>query len=278
MSIRIITDSASDIPKNLIDKYGIIELPLTIRFGDEEFRDREDMSTEIFFKKLAESKVMPVTSQIIPVSFIKAYQKELEAENSIISIHTSSELSGTYQSAILAKQYLGDEKISVIDSRSATLALGMIVLKAAELAEKGFEHKEIVEKIEAYKKDVKLIVVVNTLENLRRGGRLSDTQAFLGEVLNLKLILTVDNGKVIVIDKVRGEKKALRRVIELMREKGNNISGNVIGIGNVRCPEYSEKLKELIVEEFGKVEFIDANVGCVIAYNVGPGTYGAVFV
>lgn len=278
MPIKIITDSTADIPKDLVDKYGIIELPLTVHFGNEEFKDRVDITSEQFFEKLAASKNLPSTSQVTPQSFADVYKDELNKGNSIISIHISSDLSGTYQSAVIAKKSIGDHRISIIDSRSATLALGMIVLKAAELAESGMDKDAIVKEIEEYKKRVQLLIVVDTLEYLRKGGRLSGAQAAIGGLLNVKPILTIQDGKVVVVDKVRGMKKAEKRVLELMKEKGNDIQNQVIGIANAKSTDVVQELKDLIREEFGDVNFIDANVGSVIATHVGPGAFGVIFV
>lgn len=277
MSIRIITDSTSDIPANLLKEYGIIQLPLTVCFGQEQYRDRLDLTPAQFFKKLAEGKALPTTSQVNPSAFVDAYKKVLDEGDSIISIHISADLSGTYQSAEIAKQILGDDRISVIDSRTATLSLGKIVLKAAELVRQGMNHNDVVKNIEEYKNTLKLIIVVDTLEYLKRGGRLSGTQALIGEMLNIKPMLTIDGGKVIVIDKVRGHKRALIRIIEIMKERGSDLKGQTVGIANAAAPEVSLQLKEMMAKEFGIKEFIETEVGCVISTHTGPGAYGVIY-
>lgn len=278
MTIKIVTDSTSDIPKHLVDRHGIIVLPLTVHFGHEEFRDGVDITSDEFFKKLVSNQVLPTTSQIAPAVFKEVYERELKNGNSIISIHISSELSGTYQSAVIARETLkNDKNVSVIDSRSTTLSLGMMVLKAAELAESGLSYEQIVEEIEKYKREVKLLIVVDTLDYLRKGGRLSGAQAVLGNMLNIKPVLTIEDGKVVVIDKVRGDKKAQKRIIELLKEMSNDISGQAIGVANAACPETADEIKQLVKEEFGSTEFIEANVGSVIGTHVGPGAYGIVF-
>jgi len=278
MSIKIITDSTCDIPKHLIDKYGIIELPLTVHFGDEEYRDRVDITSEEFYDKLVKSQKSPTTSQVNPVAFEEAFRKELEKGNSIISIHISSDLSGTYQSAVIAKESIGSDRISIIDSRTATFALGAIVLKTAELVEKGLTHEEVVREVEEFKNKVNLLIVVDTLEYLKRGGRLSGAQAMIGGMLNIKPILTIKDGKVVVVDKARGIKKALKSIIDIMKQKSDSINNQVVGIAQAKCPETVNELKLLIAEEFGNTQFVDANVGSVIATHVGPGAFGVVFV
>lgn len=278
MSIRIVTDSTGDIPKDLIDRYGIIELPLTVHFGDEEYRDRVDITPEEFYDKLVKSQKSPTTSQVNPVAFEEVFKREIESGNSVISIHISSDLSGTYQSAVIAKDSIGSDKISIIDSRTATLALGGIVLKAAELVEKGLTHEEVVREIEEFKNKVNLLIVVDTLEYLKRGGRLSGAQAMIGGILNIKPILTIKDGKVVVVDKARGIKKAFSIVIDIMKQKGHDISSQSIGIANANCPETVSELKLAIIGEFGSAQFIDTKVGSVIATHVGPGAFGVAFI
>jgi len=278
MGIKLITDSACDIPPDLIDKYGIIVLPFTIKIGDVEYKDAVDITAEQLVNKMDTATERPVTSQVSPFSFIEAYKNELEKGSSIMSIHISSELSGTCQSALIAKQMLDDAPIAVIDSLHASLALGMIVLKAAQLIEKGLSLKQIVDYIDDYKRKVKSIIVVDSLEHLYRGGRLSDTMYFAGKIMDIKPIITIDNGKIVLLDKVRGQKKTLRKIIEYMRKNTINLDSEPLGIGDIGNTECKDALKKLIIEEFGQREFIEANVGCVMAYYAGPGTYGVVFV
>lgn len=277
MSTVILTDSTCDIPKDLLQKYGIIELPLTVHFGGKEYRDRVDITPEQFFQKLADSDELPTTSQVSPSVFADYYKRELDKGNDIISIHISSGLSGTYQSAVLAKQTLGDDsRISIVDSRTGSLALGFVVLKAAQLLAEGMSKEELLEKLENYKSRVKLFIVVDTLKYLRKGGRLSGSQAMLGSMFNIKPVLTVKDGKVELIDKVRGEKKALKRLVELVEEAGGVTQGGIIGVANAQNPEKAEKLKKMIIEEFGDVKFIESSVGSVVATHAGPGAYGII--
>lgn len=278
MKTRIITDSTADIPKVLVEKYGIIVLPLTVHFGSEEYRDGVDITQEEFYKKLAVSTSLPTTSQVAPSSFISIYKDELEKGNNIISIHISSELSGTYQSAVIAREYLKDDRVFVIDSRSATIACGMSVIKAAELAEEGMECEKIVKEIEEYKKKIRLLIAVDTLKYLKMGGRLSGTQAFIGDMLNIKPLLTVEDGKVIMMDKLRGTKKVLNRIVDIISINGENRPGQVMGLGNAMNPAAKEEIKDMITSLLGDVDFIETEVGSVIATHVGPGAFGVVFV
>lgn len=275
--ITIITDSTSDIPKELIDRYGIIVMPLTVNFGEEEFKDKVDITNEEFYERLENSKSLPTTSQVNPSAFADIYKRELEMGISIISIHISSDLSGTYQSAAVAKNLIESDNISVIDSRTASIALGKIVLKAAELRDMGLDRKSIEGEIENYKNRVELLIVVDTLEYLKKGGRLSEAKAFIGTVLKLKPILTIKDGKVILIDKARGKKRAFNKIIDMIKENKSDNLEDVFGVANAKCIETVDRLKELIAEEYKKPKFIDTNVGSVIATHVGPGAFGVAY-
>jgi DegV family protein with EDD domain len=278
MTIKIITDSTSDIPGEVAARYGIIKVPLTVSFGDDQYKDGIEMTQEEFFDRLSKSRRLPTTSQVNPAAFMDIYREETGKGNEIISIHLSSSLSGTYQSAVVAAQTVDKNSISVIDSRSVTLALGVIVMKAAEYANAGMERNRIVEKINAFKSEVRILIVVDTLEYLRKGGRLSGAQAVIGGMLNIKPILTIRDGKVVLIDKARGQKKAMRRVIDIMKEESIGLPGELIGIANAACPETAEELKAMVREELGDVKFIESAVGCVIGTHAGPGAFGLIFV
>lgn len=277
MNIKIVTDSTADIPKALIDEYEIEVLPLTVHFNDKEYRDKIDLTPDEFYQKLLKADTLPYTSQVNPSAFEKTYKNILEKYDRIISIHISSDLSGTYQSAVMAKNSLKDERICVIDSRTATLSLGMIVLEASKYVRMGLNADEIVKNINEYKNELNLLIVVDTLKYLKKGGRLTGTQAMIGEMLNIKPILTVKDGKVVLLDKVRGHKKALNRIIEIMQEKGKELENQKIGIANAKSLDMALELKRLINDKFGTNDFIEAEAGCVIATHVGPGAYGVVF-
>jgi DegV family protein with EDD domain len=151
-------------------------------------------------------------------------------------------------------------------------------MKAAEYANAGMERSRIVEKINAFKSEVRILIVVDTLEYLKKGGRLSGAQAVIGGMLNIKPILTIKDGKVVLIDKARGQKKAMRRVIDIMKEESIGLPGELIGIANAACPETAEELKAMVREELGDVKFIESAVGCVIGTHAGPGAFGLIFV
>ncbi|HOE57954.1 MAG TPA: DegV family protein, partial [Bacillota bacterium] len=166
MGIKIITDSICDVPKEYIGRYGIRVMPLTVHFGDESYKDGIDFSLEEFLSKLEKTKVLPTTSQVPPAEFLEVYKKEISLGNKVISIHASSHLSGTYNSAVMAKDTIGREDIYVIDSMGITLGAGLLVIKAARLVEEGLGFEEIAKEIEASRNGVKHMLILDTLKYL----------------------------------------------------------------------------------------------------------------
>ncbi|UQZ87261.1 DegV domain-containing protein [Paenibacillus konkukensis] len=190
-------------------------IPLKVHFGVETYKDSVDMGPEAFFEKLAASASLPTTSQPSPVEFVEAYKRAGASGASVISIHLSSRMSGTYQSALLAKSMLEEDgcDLSVVDSRTASYGIGMLVVCAAEAAREGRSKEEILEMIDTIRRQTKIYFLVDTLEYLQKGGRIGKAAALLGSLLNIKPILSIsEEGEVFPVDKVRGQKKAMGAV------------------------------------------------------------------
>lgn len=270
--IKIITDSTSDIPKSIAEKYDIEVLPLTIFFDKDEYRDWIDIAPKAFFERMRISEKLPTTSQVNPNSFKEKYDLLLKDYEHIISLHLSSDASGTYNSAVIARKMVSEDRITVIDTRNYTYGFGQMVIEAAQMAQEGKTKEEIIERISYLIKNVKTLFVVDTLEYLKKGGRLSATKATIGTLLNLKPILTVDNGKIVAIDKARGMKKALRRIVEIMQEQGADLKGHKAKIGHADNLENLRDFEAAIEEAYGKFEADEFEIGCVIGVYCGPGT------
>ncbi|QXM05675.1 DegV family protein [Crassaminicella indica] len=269
--IKIITTSLSDIPKELIDKYDITVLPLTIRFGDNEFKDREDLSPEEFFNKLQASDELPSTSQVIPSIFMKEMKNALENGYEVIVINGSSGVSGTHQSSLIAKKELASDDITVIDTLSLSYTCGMIAVEAAKMAKEGKSKKEIIERVEKMKEKADHIFSVETLDYLKKGGRLSNTKATIGKILNIKPILTIKNGKVELFDKVRGSKKVIPKMIQIAKERGLKHGSEYVCIAHGANIDGLEKLKKEIMDTFEPKKIITTEIGCTIGTYTGPG-------
>ncbi len=277
MGIKIITDSICDVPKEYVERYNIRVMPLTVNFGDESFRDGIDLTLEEFLLKLEKSEVLPTTSQVPPGDFLEVFREETASGNTVISIHGSSQLSGTYNSAVMAKEQIGRDCVHVIDSMAITLGAGVLVIKAARLAEEGLEPEEIVKEIEASKHRLKSFFILDTLKYLHKGGRLSLSASIVGSILNVKPILTVNDGKMELYGKSRGIKKAITAVMDTVEENGWTLDGKVIGINHIADLEHMEMLEEELKKKYNIKEIIRGEVGSVVATHGGPGAVALYF-
>lgn len=277
MGIRIITDSMCDVPKDFVEKYGIRVMPLTVYFGDQSFKDGIDLTLEEFLAKLEVAEELPTTSQVPPGEFIEAFREELANGNKVISLHGSSRLSGTYNSAMIAKEQLGSTDIHVIDTMGITMGAGMLVIKAARLAEAGMEAEELVREIEAAKERMKHIIIVDTLKYLHKGGRLSLSATVVGSILNIKPILTMQDGKLELFEKARGIKKAISIAMDTIRDNGWTLDDKVVGINHIVDLEHMNLLEEELKKEYNIKEIIRGEVGSVVATHGGPGAIALYF-
>ena len=276
--IQIITDSTSDISVEEAAKLGVEIVPLTVRFGDESFVDGISISNEDFFKRLREGDILPKTSQPAPFAFEEVYKKHLEKGDEIISIHISSALSGTYHSACLAAEECDSDSITVIDSLNATGGLGLLVRIAVKLRDEGKSYKEIADAIKGYINRVMLFVAVDTLEYLKKGGRIKPSLAVVGEVLSLHPMLHVANGEVEVPGKVIGD-KAIIRWIDKKIAAVKPEPGLPVLVGHASAPERAQALFDKL--SASGVNDLDDNfvkLGSVIGTYTGPGAVGAFYI
>ncbi|WP_135557616.1 DegV family protein [Paenibacillus cymbidii] len=274
--IRLMTDSTADIPAELRQELGIAMVPLKIHFGEETYLDAVTLQPEQFYEKLAAAPSLPKTSQPSPLDFVECF-KQVAAESpgaSIISVHLGSVLSGTYQSALLAASMLeGEIDVTVVDSRSASYGCGLQVVKAAEAARAGATKEQCLELMATIKQRNSLYFLVDTLDYLQKGGRIGKASAFIGSLLNIKPILTLDeDGTVTSVDKVRGHRKAMQRIIELLQDEGAFGGENDVIIAHSNDREKAEELSGLIGEHFRVRSLTYTSLGPVIGTHVGPGT------
>ncbi len=277
-SIKVITDSLSDIPKELVEQLNITVLPLTVRFGKDEFKDGVDITNKEFYQRLETSDdIIPATAQVPPSEFKKAYQDAIQSGYEyIIVINGSSKVSGTHQSAIIAKQEFEKENIYVIDSESLSYGCGMIVVEIAKMIIDNKAIDEILARANEMIKGSEHIFSVDTLKYLHRNGRLSTSKMALGNLLNLKPILGIIDGKVEPIDKVRGSKKQIKRMIEISKERGL-VKGARIALGHASDLEKLQELRNEIVKEIKPIEIVEAEIGPTIGTHTGPGTIAIFF-
>ena len=272
--IKIITDSTLDLPADLIREKNIEVLPLLINFGEESYLDGVEITTKEMIDKINATGVLPTTAQVTPNRFEETFKKYLDEGYKIVALTLSSDMSGTYQSACIAKDMLESDDIVVIDSRNVTSGLGLLVLKACQFRDKGLGIKEIEEEILKAIPKVKSSLNFESLENLVRGGRLSKTAGTIGSVLGLRLILEVKDGKMSVKDKVRGSKKALKKLISDFESVDVDFDSPIVLLELLNEDVY-EGLKIYFQEK--NINYIDAKVGCTVGIHSGIKPCGIFF-
>lgn len=272
--IKIITDSTLDLPAELIREKDIEVLPLLINFGEESYLDGVEITTKEMIDKIDATGVLPTTAQVTPNRFEESFKKYLDEGYKIVALTLSSDMSGTYQSACIAKDMLESDDIVVIDSRNVTSGLGLLVLKACELRDKGLGIKEIEEGILKAIPKVKCSLNFESLENLVRGGRLSKTAGTIGSVLGLRLILEIKDGKMSVKDKVRGSKKALKKLVSDFESTDVDFDSPIVLLELLNEDVY-QGLKIYFQEK--NINYIDAKVGCTVGIHSGIKPCGIFF-
>ena len=273
--IQIVTDSMTDVPQEIKDKYQIKVVPLKVFFGDKEYRDGVDLTHSEFYKKLAESKDLPKTSQTTPVEFVEVFKEVLAEGKEILCINGSSRASGTHQSAVIAKDELGSDKIKVFDTLSLSAGGGIFVYEAAKMVEAGATMEEILERLNSLKPKVGQMFTVETLEYLKKGGRINPLKATIANILNIKPILTIVDGLVEPLSKARGSKKVIQKVMELAQQGGGDFSNTTVFLVHTTDdPEKIEALKQEVVSALNPGEIIIGQIGCTVGTHTGPGTWG----
>ncbi|CDF58350.1 DegV family protein [Thermobrachium celere] len=277
MHIKVFADSACDLDLDYLKELDVEMIPMTVSFGDEVYEDRVTITTKEFYEKLKNTKELPKTSQIPPSKFVERFKPYIDKGYHIVYIAFSSRLSGTYQSACIAKDMLETENITVIDSKGASVGLGLIVREAALMVKQGRTLNEVIERIIYMKDRMEHIFAVGNLDMLKRGGRISTAQAAIGTLLNVKPILQFSDGYIIPYDKVRGEKGIIKKIIETMKERGYELENQVIGMNYSNNLDFCLKLKEEIQKEFNIKEFVISEIGAAIGSHVGEGTTSVFF-
>ena len=272
MAVKFIIDSASDVLPSECTKLGAIHVPMTVRFGDKEFADAVDLSHKKFYKMLTSGKEEhPTTSQVTPAAWAEAMEEALKDADTALVITMSSKLSGTYQSACIAAEDF-DGKVFVVDSMTATIGERLLLQYGLRLAADGLDAAAIKDRLDAIKDRVRIYARLDTLEYLRKGGRIGAASAVMGTMLNIKPIISVQDGLVSNIAKARGAKMADKQLRELVTKSGG------IDFSKPICAAYSgledDNLKTFLAESTELLCGSDApiaSVGCVIGTHVGPG-------
>lgn len=275
-SIVLVTDSTADIPADVRERLNISMVPLKVNIGNDSYLDNITLQPVQFYEKLTSFDGLATTSQPSPADFFDIYKKLTDEGHTVISIQLSAALSGTYQSATIAKSMLNDDAdVTIIDSKSASYGYGMLVVTAAEMAQAGASREEIVAEVHRLRKEMRLYFLVDTLEYLRRGGRIGKASAILGSLLNIKPILSIDDeGLVYPFDKARGQKRAMGRIAEVLEA---DFKGQPVDLAIAITPGHSTglaEMSELLKQRLNVQSYRETEIGPVVGTHAGPGTIG----
>ena len=276
MSVKIIVDSTTDLLPSIREQVTVV--PLTVCFGQEEFTDGVTITHEQFYEKLVECDVLPTTSQASPAAFSRVLSETLAPGDSALILTLSSELSGTYQSAVIAAGEF--EEVFVVDSSSVAIGTGILTEYALECVKKGMSAKEIAEEIERKKKDVCVIAMLDTLEYLKKGGRISSTAAFAGGILNIKPVVNIENGRINILGKARGSKQGNNLLIQEIQTAGGidfklPILLGYTGLTDVLLQKYIKDSRLLWEDAAESLRY--TSIGSVVGTHTGPGVIAAAF-
>jgi DegV family protein with EDD domain len=279
--IQIVTDSSAHLPLAERQKYDIAVIPLKAIFGATTYRDEVDLTNDQFYKMLPHAKDHPTTSQPSAGEFEQVYQPFLDAGKEIVSLHLPSKLSGTYASACAAKQELETQfkkalPISVVDTSWISMALGLLVIAAAQAAQAGQSRDQVVATVNALIPKLNLIFILDTLEYLRRGGRIGGARAMVGTLLNVKPMLEIKGGQVEPLEQPRSRAKALARLIEILGDRSGHkpLHGAVL---HANARQDADELAKQVRAQFECKEFFIAEIGPAIGVHTGPNALGLAF-
>lgn len=273
--IAWVTDSTSSLSEDFIRNNNIYVVPLSIIFGEESYLEGVDITAEDFYPKLAASKVLPKTSQPAIGEFVELYQKLKEEYKHAIAIHASSALTGTYQSSVAASSMV-DYKVEVIDSKIGSYPLGRMIEKGIEMQQAGKSYEDIISHLRTLPDKANLYMAPGSLEQLHKGGRLSTTQVIIGSLIKLKLIVRFEDGKVVLFDKIRTEKKVKERLFQILEEVSSNIKEASVIHGNVGS--MAEEWREELQQRFPNISFTTTIFSPVPGTHTGQGTIGLAWI
>lgn len=277
MNVRIVIDSTADVRAALRDRFSIV--PLTVHFGEEEYVDGVTITHKAFYEKLVESDVLPTTSQATPAAFAKVFDEAVSRGETVVALTVASRLSGTYQSAVIAAaDYPG--KVYVVDSRTVAIGTGILAELALGLVDRGLSAEEIARRLEEERDDVHVVALLDTLEYLKKGGRISKTVAFAGGLLSIKPVAAIKNGEILLLGKARGSKQGNNLLVQQIHEAGGvdfhkPVLLGYTGLSDALLEKYVEDSHVLWAESEQPLE--RCIIGSVIGTHAGPGAVAVAF-
>ncbi|HHZ01594.1 MAG TPA: DegV family protein [Tissierellia bacterium] len=277
MSIRIVIDSTSDVTQDIIEKYNIKMVPLTVNFEDGSYLDKVELSSSEFFKKLSLAEKLPTTTLVSPGAFVEAFNEILAEGDQVLGIFLASELSGTCDSARMAKEMIGSDHIHIIDSKSVCLGSFALILEAIKLVNEDKTIEEVVSELEKVKGNIVAVAALDTLKYLEKGGRLSKGQAVVGSLLNIKPIIEIKDGKLNVIEKIRGKNKTIKWFDKWIEKNNYDLSDKTVLLFHGDALDQLKALRETIEKKYNIKNIIEQEIGPVIGTHAGPGVLGIGF-
>ncbi|GAB2553688.1 DegV family protein with EDD domain [Gracilibacillus alcaliphilus] len=274
MRVAVITDSTAYITASIREEHHIHMVPLSVVFGSESFREEIDISTEAFYQKVKESEQLPKTSQPSVGDVTEKLRELAQDYDQAIFITLSSGISGTYQSAVSASEIIDDLEVAVYDSEISCMVQGFYVLEAAEMAKQGRNLEQIIARLDKMKQSMRAYFMVDDLNNLQRGGRLSGAQALIGSMLQIKPVLHFENTKIVPYEKIRTKKKAIKRILELFDEDASTGVPIEASMIHANCQEEGEALRQQLAERYDNVHITLSYIGPVIGTHLGAGAIG----
>lgn len=275
--LRIVTDSAADMPQKWIEEFDIHVIPVNIHFGEKTYLQNVDLDTEGFYKLVDESHKIPKTSQPTPHQFVEFYKKIAQEGDTILSIHITSKLSGTYESSVAASRELERTfKVVPVDSMCGSVGIGMLCREARLAEREGLGLDDIVKRLEAMREKIDVYLTLDTLEYARMSGRVGAMQAALASLLNVKPIATLGDGVISITEKVRTRSASIERLIAMAKEKVGDKAIN-LAVVHARDPQSGQALLEKARENLNVRDANLVDLSISIAANLGPGTVGLIF-
>jgi DegV family protein with EDD domain len=280
MSVKILADSACDLPLDFYEENGAILFPLKVHIDGTEYEDLRTIQPKQVYDAIRAGN-LPKTSQASPAGFKEVFTEMAENKQEGIYIAFSSELSGTYQTAVMISEQVKEEypdfNLSVIDTKCASLGQGLVVMEAVRLAKENHSKEEIVKAVQFHSEHMEHLFSVDDLDHLAKGGRVSKASAFVGGLLNIKPLLNVEDGKLVPLEKIRGKKKLLRRIIEVMKERGVAFEEQVVGISHADDLETATEMKNMIIDDLHAKDVYITSIGAAVGSHTGPGTIAIFF-
>lgn len=278
--MRLFADSASDLPKQFFKDESVELFPLRVHIGEKDYEDIRTIHSKVVYDAIR-SGDQPKTSQVSPEEVMRAFEQLAKDGEEGFYIAFSSELSGTYSTAVMVAEQVREEypelKLTILDSKAASLGYGMLVKTAVKLRDSGMALQEIISEIKFMAEHMESLFTVEDLDYMAKGGRISKGSAFVGGLLNIKPLLHVEDGKLVPIEKLRGRKKVLKRMVDLMKERGNSWSDQTVAISHGDDIEFALLLKQEIEEQLQPKNIEIFMIGSVIAAHTGPGTLAVFF-